>query len=517
MKYYQQGWFLYLFYFVALLVQLLPIGGYSIYVLDEAKNATAALEMWKNGEFILPTFNGELRYDKPPLHYYFFMLSYQIFGPSAFAARLFPALGGWLTLVLVIRFGRRHFNSATAYLAGSVLLASIHWSIQFRLAVPDPFLILFVTWSILEILEFLRSDYQAKGHLRTAALLLALAVLSKGPVALLLVGGSTLIFMVQERGNLLRRISSLIDPLAIGVFLTVALPWYILVSWETDGQWIYEFIFHHNLNRFASPMEGHGGGFYLPILMLIVGLFPGSLFLPGLLRQVGSWNKIPLEIRFALIFSAFTLLFFMISGTKLPNYIAPVYPMVALSLGWQMSKLSYRGFRWPSLIGSLFLMGFPAVFYVGSAQVPELSSIRLYWVVFMISGLIGLMGLVFWIKRIYLMNWILTVLGFWLFGFLVSSVLFPAIDNQNPVLQSEIIWKNAKSVYQYKPMNPAYPFALKRVIPSVTSIPHPSPESLIITSSRQFNSLDSLGITADIVFRSKDLFESTETVILKVK
>lgn len=79
---------------IAFLLHFSNINGLSIYVLDEAKNATAAIEMLQQGEWIVPTFNGEYRFDKPPLHYYFFMLSYQLFGINEFAARFFPALFG---------------------------------------------------------------------------------------------------------------------------------------------------------------------------------------------------------------------------------------------------------------------------------------------------------------------------------------------------------------------------------------------------------------------------------------
>lgn len=516
MKYYQTSWFINAFFAVALIFQLFPIGGYSIYILDEAKNATAALEMWNSGEWILPTFNGEARYDKPPLHYYFFMLSYQIFGPNAFAARLFPALCGWLILVLLFRFARKHFDSSTAFFAVSVLLASLHWCLQFRLAVPDPFLILFVTWSLFEILEFIGSDYQSKNHLRKAAFFLGLAVLSKGPIALILIGGGIFIYLIQDREHFFQWVLRFMDPLAIGLFLGVALPWYVMVGWKTGGEWVYEFIFHHNLNRFAEPMEGHGGGFYLPIVMVVLGLFPGSLFLPALFRRFRFWRKMPFQIRFAVLFSAFTVVFFMFSGTKLPNYTAPLYPMLALVLGWQMAKGGIGDLRSPGLVGSVFLLIFPLIFYVVSPEIPELKPLQAYWVVFVISALIALTGIVYWGMRYYLMNWILMTLGFVVFGFFMLSTLFPKLDAQNPVSQSHAIWKNADSVYFFKQFNPAFPFAMNKVIPALPvgkSIPL---GALILTTPKNLPAFDSLGIGFQEVFREKDLFEQTETLILRV-
>jgi 4-amino-4-deoxy-L-arabinose transferase-like glycosyltransferase len=319
-----------------------------------------------------------------------------------------------------------------------------------------------------------------------------------------------------ERKHFFQRILRFLDPLAIGLFLGVALPWYLAVSWKTGGEWVYEFIFHHNLNRFAEPMEGHGGGFYLPVVMVVLGLFPGSLFLPALVRRLRFWRKMPFQIRFAVLFSAFTVVFFMFSGTKLPNYPAPLYPMLALALGWQMSKGGIRDLRWPGLVGSVFLLIFPGIFHSVSPQIPELKSLQAYWVVFVISALIALTGIVYWVMRYYLMNWILMTLGFAVFGFFMLTTLFPKLDAQNPVSQSRAIWERSASVYFFRQFNPAFPFAMNKVIPALPvgeSIPS---GALILTTSRNLPTLDSLDLGYREVVRKRDLFERTETVILRV-
>ncbi len=78
----------------------------SVYVLDEARNAGCAMEMYQRNDWVVPTFNGELRTDKPPLHYYLMQLSYRAFGISAFSARLYSVIMGMLT-VLTIYFFRQ--------------------------------------------------------------------------------------------------------------------------------------------------------------------------------------------------------------------------------------------------------------------------------------------------------------------------------------------------------------------------------------------------------------------------
>ena len=78
-------------------------GAYPLYILDEAKNSEAAREMLISGNFWEPTFNESLRTDKPPLHYFFMMLSYSLFGVGPFAARFFSAIAGAFTVLLICR------------------------------------------------------------------------------------------------------------------------------------------------------------------------------------------------------------------------------------------------------------------------------------------------------------------------------------------------------------------------------------------------------------------------------
>ncbi|WP_162416966.1 ArnT family glycosyltransferase [Cyclobacterium roseum] len=165
------------------------IGGYSIYALDEAKNATAAIEMWQSNEWILPTFNSEPRYDKPPLHYYAFSLAYYWFGISPFASRFFPALLGFCCIWLVYGFTNIALNKNSAFWAAFVLCCTPHWVIQFHMAVPDAFLIFFLTCSLLSFYTYLAREKKPIHLILMAYASLGLAVLSKGPVALVLTAG----------------------------------------------------------------------------------------------------------------------------------------------------------------------------------------------------------------------------------------------------------------------------------------------------------------------------------------
>ncbi len=94
-------------------ILLFRLGAAPIYILDEAKNAQCAREMLQKQDFIVPTFNGELRTDKPVLHYYFMMAAYSIFGVNEFAARFFSVILGCLTVLLTY-----FFTSANVFATG---------------------------------------------------------------------------------------------------------------------------------------------------------------------------------------------------------------------------------------------------------------------------------------------------------------------------------------------------------------------------------------------------------------
>src|SRR5690242_15883347 len=112
------------------------LGGNSIYILDEAKNAGCAMEMKDRGDWVVPTFNDQLRTDKPPLHYFFMIASYSIFGVTPFAARFFSAIAGILLILLVYKNVKHLLNESAAFYTALILLSSIQLTIQFHLAVP---------------------------------------------------------------------------------------------------------------------------------------------------------------------------------------------------------------------------------------------------------------------------------------------------------------------------------------------------------------------------------------------
>lgn len=501
----------------ALLVYLLNSWGVSIYILDEAKNASCAREMLETHNAFVPTFNQVLRTDKPPLHYFFMMLAYKMFGINPFAARFFSACFGALTILITFVYTRRFFNAEVAGWTAIVLLASVHLSIQFHLAVPDPFLIFFMTWSMLAF--FAAYKTAALAQVVSMYIAIALGILAKGPVALLLPGLVFLLFLVFTHSLNRTSVGKFKPVLGIAVVTAVALPWFLVNGIKTQWEWPLGFLGEHNLNRFTGAKEGHGGNFLLPLLFVLLGLFPFSIFLPRALR-VAFNNKQKPFVLFNII-AGFTIVgFFSISQTKLPNYTVPAYPFLAILIGGFISqkKHSFRRLRIEYFVLLLLSIAVPISAFFALKSDPSLAAVRKSSLWLLVLPVFVVFACFF---RRKLHNFMLLIAG----GGLTTAVVFftlvfPQLDRQNPVVKSRQMLVG-KEVAYYKKFNPAFSFYLKKEIHSLDEndfeqfFQH-NPDGIIISTKSKIEAMNS-SADYEIVFSGKDLFERPTTVLLKKK
>jgi 4-amino-4-deoxy-L-arabinose transferase-like glycosyltransferase len=486
---------------------------WDIYILDEAKNAEAAREMLRTKDWIVPRFNGELRYDKPPLHYYFIALSFWIFEVNSFTARLLPAAMGCLLAFSVFFKIKSRIGERKAFWSTLLFISSLHVQLQFKLSVPDPFLICFLALAIFYFESWIRSEIREKTYLRWAFFFLALATLSKGPIAIVLIGCTLITYFLIVPKRFKISWTRIFDPYSIGIFLVVTLPWYIAVAWVTEGVWFQEFFFHHNLNRFSKPMEGHGGPFYLTLIMVILGFFPGSLFLNRIFSyRVKDLLKDPL-LALSCIFTLVTLVFFSLSSTKLPNYAAPVYPFLAVIFAY---TLDVRGINSWSRYVSFGLAAMVPISAAGFTYgilptLPELEGIeKISYYLILPAGLaiISLISLSF--KRFFTSLFILC-LSFLALNFIVFHFYIPSINEHNPVRVSRDIWVGKKLFYWVE-FNPAFPFAAQQVLLEWEL--ESGNQDLIVTTDRALKQ-NPLPVPYKVLFQSKDLFEKTQTMIIQ--
>jgi 4-amino-4-deoxy-L-arabinose transferase-like glycosyltransferase len=313
------------------------LGTPGLFDADEPAYARAAREMLETGEWITPHFNGRPRFDKPILFYWLISLSYRVFGVTEFAVRFWSALAAVILVLVIARAARRWFGPPADLLAGLAFTTNLLTALLARAAVTDMLLTLFVTLAILAGVEAI-SDSPQKGRwwatMGWAAM--GLAVLVKGPVGLVIpgmaLGGTVLVFRELRAG--LTRLFPWQGPV---LFTAITLPWYVLVLAANGWAFIEGFVIKHHLTRYTGVISSHAGPlwFYLPVAL--VGFFPWSGFLPRALWQTGTLARRRearepadrLRVTCA-CWAVGVFVFFSLAGTKLPSYLFPAFPALAL-------------------------------------------------------------------------------------------------------------------------------------------------------------------------------------------
>jgi 4-amino-4-deoxy-L-arabinose transferase-like glycosyltransferase len=403
----------------ALVVFFSNLGGPRLWDDDEPRNATCAREMLARGDWIVPTFNSELRTDKPVLLYWLMMGSYALFGATEFAARFPSALLAVGTTLMTYHLGRLLFRPQVGLWAGLIMATNLMFTVSARAATPDSTLIFFTTLALLIYVWSMTGEKRGQNYLlrrpesfsrpslinssdpfswlppwpALAAMYAAmgLAVLAKGPVGALLPCAAIGLFLILVRvrpsvrvappehatlfnhfrrwlrglaaslpefaWQLLRAVWAMRPILLAAIVLAIALPWYLLVGLKTDWEWTSGFFLKHNLERFMQPLDGHRGTILFHPLILIACFFPWSFLLPAgalqLVRKVRTGD--PQRAAYLLvgcwIFVWFAV--FSLAGTKLPSYVLPAYPALAVVCGawaadWIAAPARRSAYRWVS-------------------------------------------------------------------------------------------------------------------------------------------------------------------------
>lgn len=315
-------------------VLLYPAMSFLLFEPDEGRYAQIACEMLQSGDWIVPTLQGRPYLDKPPLVYWLIVANYWLFGISEWSARLVPALSVHATILLTYFFGRRLLGNRPALLGALVLTLTPGFMGMGRLLLLDGVLAFWVTLSLFAAFEATRGDRFGRGWWLLSALACGLGVLTKGPVALLL-----LVPPLWLHGRLTlqnNRPGWRASSLFVAIVLAVALPWYLAVCLELPQFGSYFFV-QHNFERFVIPFDHERPiWFYAPVLF--AGLLPASLLLVPFLRFLGTGRpdvascRSP-ELGFTLLAGCWCVLFFSLSGSKLPTYILPAIPFLSLALG----------------------------------------------------------------------------------------------------------------------------------------------------------------------------------------
>lgn len=319
---------------------------------DEPLYARTGIEMFLQGNLLLPRFNGEVFAHKPPFGYWLMGFAAQIFGPTEFAARFFSAPLLAFGALMVGRTAALMFDRAVGEVAMTILATSFMSVYLGAAAMMDA--PLFAGYA-LSVWAFVKIVVQKKPSFALLALFslgLLITLLVKGPVGPALIGGMVLgAFVFLPNGDRFAA-ATFFALFAAGLAALLAfLAWFIPANAASGGALLREGIGVHVIGRALAPMEGHGGrgvaGFllflpiYIPVIFL--GMLPWSVALPGALgcvfRSLSARDRVILLAWFLPTFVAFS-----IAATKLPHYIFPTLAPLSVAIAvWVVQQKQVPG------------------------------------------------------------------------------------------------------------------------------------------------------------------------------
>ena len=308
---------------------------------QEARYAEIPRQMLADGSWLTPILHGQPYLDKPPLLYWLVMLSYKVFEVHDWAARLVPGIAGVLTVLLAYLWGRRIAGERAGLCAAMILCLSARYVYLGRMLSFDTLLCLWVTAALATAHLGLSLGGRRWWLLCGAAC--GLGVLSKGPVALVLVGVPVLPMMLLDRRAIRPRFLDILCCLL--AMLVIAGPWFVYMTLR-HADFVHHFFWEHHVVRFLTPFD-HEEPFWFHLPGVLLGMLPWTLLLPGFLRHVR--RQMTPALWFVTLSAGWGVLFFSLSGCKRAVYILPALPPLALALGCYLDAAwpwSLRRLRW---------------------------------------------------------------------------------------------------------------------------------------------------------------------------
>jgi 4-amino-4-deoxy-L-arabinose transferase-like glycosyltransferase len=330
---------------------------------DEPRFAEAAREMRERGDFIVPYFNDQFRFDKPPFTYWFQVASYRVFGENDFAARFPTAVAAALVAVVLFGWGKRVRDEKVGWWAAIIFTLSLQSFIHGKAAVADMWLVLFVTVAHWAGWELFKANIEHRTSLRAVSstkpeaniqnrtifwwifyFSLALAFLAKGPIGWTPLLTVAIAQRFHRLGNFAARFKFVRGLL---LMLMLVCLWGVPALIRTHGEFFRVGIGKHVVARSVATMEGHGASslwMYLALLpfyflTVFVSFFPWSIKLPALWKNLRLHRDSIDQFLLAgaiIIFGIFTLV-----QTKLPHYTLPAFPLLALLVARRFEPLRF--------------------------------------------------------------------------------------------------------------------------------------------------------------------------------
>ena len=500
----------------AVLPYVLNLGVSSIWDANEAFYAQTPREMIETGDYVTPSFNFQLRMNKPVLSYWNVAASYHLFGISEWSERLPIAIGALVIIGTAFGLGRLLGGTFAGLLAALVLATSPRLVLLARRIIID---IHITMWTGLVLLCFALAETMPQRRRLFLCLMYVAAgfgVLTKGPVAVFLPAVVFFIYLASQKR--LGDLRHMMLPAGALISLAIVVPWYSLVYREHGWEYIGSFIFGENLGRYAEAVGEQSRGllFYIPVML--ADLFPWSLMIPVALWWAIRDRRQDRVARLLVVWIAAIVVFFSLSGTKEDLYILPIVPAEAALIGAMLAKgidggPVSRPVAWcaGATAGLLLVTGSAAVWIFAIAHRYALDGAALVGAMAIVGG-VG--GLVWLLRRRVCASVVTMAASVVVIVWCIVLCTLPDFERYKPVRPfSDIIRSRASIgaiVGSYKFSLPSMVFYLHRPVMEVVlpdhlrAVFHSTSDVYFIMAEDEYNSLkDRLPVETFVLARQQ--------------
>jgi 4-amino-4-deoxy-L-arabinose transferase-like glycosyltransferase len=319
----------------SLVILFSDLGAAALFEPDEGRNAEVAREILLLRDWVTPHYDFIPRLDKPVFFFGLVALSFKLFGLGEWSARLPSVLAALGCLSLTYILARAIFGRQAALWSVLILVTSVEFFALSRIVILDMVLTMFITVSMVCFwLSHLAAGRRRKTLLLLMYVFLGVAPLIKGPIGFLLPAAVIFFYLLFSRKWAFFGAMEL--SLGVPVFLIVAASWYVAAELRNPG-FLQHFLWEENFARFISTQFKRNGPWYYFIMVLAVGFFPWTALLPMTVSDFRRrWPA--QEHLFFILWIAVPFVVFSLSGSKLPHYILPLYPPLAILVGATVAK-----------------------------------------------------------------------------------------------------------------------------------------------------------------------------------
>ena len=312
------------------------LGGRPLANPDEGRNAEIPREMLASGDWVTPRLDGVNYFEKPPLMYWAVAACLKVFGANEGSARAMPALFALGGVLLAYATARRLYGREAGLATAAVLGTSLLYYVLGHILILDMAVSVLMSATLF---CFLLGVREAPGAARRwwfygLYASAALATLTKGLMGFLVTGAVMFLWLLIF--NQWKRLRPFYLPTGALLFLALAAPWHVLVALR-NATWVHRYIVREHWERFSSPVASRPGPWHYYIWIVLAGLIPWVGFLWPAVRDAvrGGWarRKENADAGFLVTWVTFIFLFFTINHSKLPPYILPIFPALAVLIG----------------------------------------------------------------------------------------------------------------------------------------------------------------------------------------